>query len=201
MDKDEQNQQCFLCRKPAGSSKHQTTNTIGNTQYTFADVLEKVFKKEQLPPKLTDQDFSKGVLCFGCKDMVDDLFRLQHELRGVKNEIVNTFKKSQKSEKKKNETNELTADENINKETTVNKKDKNKARENIQQETIKDKKVPAQPKDDVYIIESLKEKKGNQFLVKWQNYSEDENTWEPKLSIPECILQVSQVILKLTSHF
>ena len=56
-------------------------------------------------------------------------------------------------------------------------------------EDIKDE-VKDEPEDDVYIIESLREKKGNQFLVKWENYPEVENTWEPRASIPDYILQV-----------
>ena len=43
---------------------------------------------------------------------------------------------------------------------------------------------------NVYNIESLKEKKGNNFLVKWENYPEEENTWEPRTSIPSFILKV-----------
>ena len=54
----------------------------------------------------------------------------------------------------------------------------------------KEAKVQEDPEDDVYIIESLKEKKGNSFLVKWENYSEEENTWEPRTSIPGFVLKV-----------
>merc|ERR1712060_595471 len=43
--------------------------------------------------------------------------------------------------------------------------------------------------DEVYNIESLKEKSGNKFLVKWENYPEEENTWEPRAAIPGFILK------------
>ena len=90
--------------------------------------------------------------------------------------------KSQKSEKNKNENESV----NVSDKASV-KKGKNKASETG--DDIKDE-VKDEPGDDVYIIESLREKKGNQFLVKWENYSEDENTWEPRSSIPDNILQV-----------
>merc|ERR1712013_512334 len=49
---------------------------------------------------------------------------------------------------------------------------------------------------DVYIIESLREKKGNNFLVKWENYPEEENTWEPRTAIPGFILKFYDMDLK-----
>ena len=44
--------------------------------------------------------------------------------------------------------------------------------------------------NNIYDIESLQEKKGDLFLVKWENYPEEENTWEPRSSIPTAILKV-----------
>ena len=44
--------------------------------------------------------------------------------------------------------------------------------------------------EDVYNIEALVEKKGSKYLVKWENYPSEQNTWEPKSSIPEYILSV-----------
>ena len=45
--------------------------------------------------------------------------------------------------------------------------------------------------EDVYNIESLVKKKGSKYLVKWENYPSDQNTWEPKTSIPNFILKVN----------
>ena len=137
------------------------------------------------------------MLCSGCKDKVDNLYKLQYELREVKNKIVNTLWKSHKSEKNKNENESV----NVSDKASV-KKAKNKARENIQCETDEDIKdqVEDEPEDDVYIIESLREKKGNQFLVKWENYPEDKNTWEPRASIPDDILKVC-IINKISKLF
>ena len=49
--------------------------------------------------------------------------------------------------------------------------------------------------DDVYNIESLVEKKGSIYLVKWENYPEDQNTWESKCSIPDCVREVNNSFL------
>ena len=162
-------------------------NTVADTKYTFSDILCKLFKNEKLPLVLTDKDFTNGMLCSGCKDKVDNLYKLQYELREVKNKIVNTLWKSHKSEKNKNENESV----NVSDKASV-KKTKDKARENIQCDKVEDIKyqIEDEPEDDVYIIESLREKKGNQFLVKLENYPEDENTWEPRESIPDYILQV-----------
>merc|ERR1712130_804212 len=51
------------------------------------------------------------------------------------------------------------------------------------------KKSKPPPTDDVYNIEALTEKKGSKYLVKWENFPEDQNTWEPKSSIPDYILK------------
>ena len=46
--------------------------------------------------------------------------------------------------------------------------------------------------EDVYNVEALMEKKGSKYLVKWENYPEDQNSWEPKSSIPDSILKVNK---------
>merc|ERR1711936_1425178 len=43
--------------------------------------------------------------------------------------------------------------------------------------------------EDIYNIESLVEKKGSKYLVKWENYPSEQNTWEPRSSIPKFILK------------
>ena len=47
-----------------------------------------------------------------------------------------------------------------------------------------------QDKEEVYNIEALVEKKGSKYLVQWENFPVDHNTWEPRSSIPDFILQV-----------
>merc|ERR1712083_397660 len=60
----------------------------------------------------------------------------------------------------------------------------------------KKKTTKASKDQDVFIIESLREKKGNNFLVKWENYPEEENTWEPRAAIPGFILKFYDMDLK-----
>jgi len=43
--------------------------------------------------------------------------------------------------------------------------------------------------DEVYVIESLIEKEGSMYLVKWDNYSHFWNTWEPRNEIPAFIVK------------
>ena len=49
-------------------------------------------------------------------------------------------------------------------------------------------------KDEVHIIEYLKEKAGTKYLVKWENRHESENSWESRSKIPSSVLQVDLVI-------
>ena len=44
--------------------------------------------------------------------------------------------------------------------------------------------------EEVYIVEALLEKKGSKFLVKWENYNNDWNSWEPKAGLPAFIVKV-----------
>ena len=49
--------------------------------------------------------------------------------------------------------------------------------------------VKKRSKKDPFIIEFLKEKKGNTYLVKWENRHENENSWEPRSKIPSDVLE------------
>ena len=51
------------------------------------------------------------------------------------------------------------------------------------------------PKEDeaVYNIEALVAKKDGEYLVKWENYPDSENTWEPASCIPDTIIEVSTI--------
>ena len=51
------------------------------------------------------------------------------------------------------------------------------------------------PKEDeaVYNIEALIAKKDGEYLVKWENYPDSENTWEPASCIPDTIIEVSTI--------
>ena len=48
--------------------------------------------------------------------------------------------------------------------------------------------------EDIYTIESLVAKKGSKYLVKWENFPHDQNTWEPRSAIPPFIVKVDYAI-------
>ena len=54
------------------------------------------------------------------------------------------------------------------------------------------KKTPEQNKSNVkrFEIHSIKKRKGERFLIKWEGYSDEENTWEHRSDIPQCVLKV-----------
>ena len=77
----------------------------------------------------------------------------------------------------------------------VDKPEKSKTKENKKKAEVKNN----AEEEEVYIIESLLEKKGSKYLVKWENFTKEYNTWEPKSSIPANIVQVSKQIHNLKS--
>lgn len=48
--------------------------------------------------------------------------------------------------------------------------------------------------EDIYTIESLVAKKGSKYLVKWENFPHDQNTWEPRSAIPPFIVKVNDAL-------
>ena len=108
-------------------------------------------------------------------------------------DIIKMFEKELKIEKDKSKMN----NDQIVKSTEKieNKIESNDIAENL--ETKKKKSSPKKKKsvsiqEDVYNVEALLEKKGSKYLVKWENYPEDQNSWEPKSSIPDFILKVNK---------
>ena len=98
-----------------------------------------------------------------------------------------------------------------NKDSTINKREKKETQKlkeyklhfEKQKNRLKNKErtKSKQNKDEVYIIESLieREGKGSYFLVKWENYGEDWNSWEPRSEIPSFIVEVrSNLSMQLT---
>jgi len=48
---------------------------------------------------------------------------------------------------------------------------------------------PEDTEEEMYIIEALLEKKGSKYLVKWENYDDSWNSWEPVAGIPPFIVK------------
>ena len=119
----------------------------------------------------------------GYKNIVD---AFEKELKAIAKSVEQAVKLDE-SENKRNKTKEMKAPEEI-KPTTVEIPKKKK-----EPKPTKKEKKPAPP-PDVYNIESLTKKNGSKYLVKWENYPSDQNTWEPKSSIPEFIIKVSKFL-------
>jgi len=179
---------CLLCGNITKSSKTKWNlkATTGESKQTFSDVLNHLF--DEAPQNGSIQDFSEGFLCTICKDFVCNLDRLQHEVSGVKKVIFTTFKR------KKTEVVDSIPDNS--KAKILPKKKQVDTSEDKPKEKIVKKQEKKSRKEEVYNIETLKEKKGNNYLVKWENYPEEENTWEPRASIPSFILKFYEKDLK-----
>ena len=57
---------------------------------------------------------------------------------------------------------------------------------------LKEKEAPA-PKDK--LIEALLDKRGYKYLVKWKNYPEVSNSWEPRFILPQFIVKVEGLFI------
>ena len=64
------------------------------------------------------------------------------------------------------------------------------------------KRTPEQNKSNLkrFEIHSIQKSKGDRFLIKWDGYSDEENTWEPRSSIPQYILKVNKYISFLSTN-
>ena len=162
-------------------------------------------------------DFSNGFLCLVCKYLIQTLDRLQNEVIEVKQLIVNLLETESlemnneegtkicpstetQSEKKKIE--ETKPNCQIEKKKKPPQKDKrtsadNKATQNRKTEdrSKKDsskvnKADSISAEDKVFYVEALLEKRGYKYLVKWENYPANWNSWEPRFALPQHIVQV-----------
>ena len=144
-------------------------NLIITTQHSYREVVTKLFQKERLQSYLDQSDFSNENLCSKCVSLVDDLFRLQYQLRLKKNEIVAIFKSSK-----------IRA-ETVIKETVVEDKENHPNIDTPMTDKVSTK--------EVHDIETILKKREDKFLVKWKGLAKDESTWETRNSIPDAILK------------
>ena len=189
---------CGLCGSELVSSSYRWnfTKTTGASKLSYAEVLNNFLGETNQNTNNTSVYFD-GFLCFKCKNSVLELDLLQQKIVGVKMSILHKMKK--KKEKHPSKTN---SEYHKIKEEVFTDKFK-KARQSFGMtdvERAKLRNLPAEHKIQVkkhsrtgvvFIIESLKEKKGGKYLVKWENYPEDESTWESRSTIPAKILQVN----------
>jgi len=197
---------CVLC----GHLKYggcDITDAVETSQHTFSDVLQKLLGRSETESNNSDlaSKFQQGKLCTICKVRLQNLYRLQKELREEKSGIINVFKESDKVRKdrkiEKNVEQILSEMRNARKLGDKSKKKKslfkNKSDSLLDYNTEQpdkdkiSKKTPEQNKSNLkrFEIHSIKKRKGERFLIKWDGYSDEENTWEQRASIPQYILK------------
>ena len=137
---------------------------------------------------------------------MQNLYRLQKELREEKSGIINVYKESENVRKGRNIEKNV---EQILSEMRKARKlaDKSKKKKKLfknKSDSLLDykiseesqdritKKTPEQNRSNVkrFEIHSIKKRKGERFLIKWEGYSDEENTWEHRADIPQCVLKV-----------
>jgi len=87
---------CFLCANTVKLCFDLGEHVEGSL--TFSDLIGKLLRKEKLPHSLANKDCSHGLLCSNCRDLLKEVYRLQHELKRLKNVIVTTFKSTEPDE-------------------------------------------------------------------------------------------------------
>ena len=185
---------------------------IGSTQHTYHEVITKLFLKERLQTYLEQEDFSYEVLCSECGLLVDDLFRLQYELRLKKNKIVNIFKSSRiraESERKERSTEVVVVDNKENrpsdncKDSESEKASSKDVNETIAQDIVKSYQVHSKKIDQVYpreklnvsmeveeIVDRRERGKKIEYLVKWKDYDKpSDNTWEAASNLGKAVIE------------
>ena len=175
--------------------------------HSYGDVLQKLFNKT---PEFEEQkdviSFEEGTLCTICKVRLQNLYRLQKELREEKIEIMNIFKESQniRKERRVEKNVEQIISEMRSAKKLYDRKKKKMFKNNSDshlsytsnEKQLKPSKplqrTPEQNKSNIkrFTIQSLKKRKGDTYLIKWDGYSDEENTWELRSLIPEYILKV-----------
>jgi len=179
---------------------------VQNSQHTYADVLQKLLGRSETESNSSDQTnkFEQGKLCTICKVRLQNLYRLQKELREEKSGIITVFKESEnvRRERKIDKNVEQIINEMRNARKLSEKGKKKKKLFKNKSDSLLDyseeqdnkkgaKKTPEQNKSNAsrFEIHSIKRRKGDRFLIKWEGYSDEENTWEQRSSIPQYILK------------
>ena len=199
---------CSLCGKtmePSSTVFDMTANT-GPSSQSFTAVVEKLITEEQLAETFTNTDFLRGILCTVCKDIVAILDKLQSEVVKVKSSIISMLKNNKHIEKK-NVDQQVKAEaiyqtivgkwrtgESGNSQICQgNTQTRNVADTNAIEQSrpkVGDNKIEQKGKEKV---ESLLEKRGYKYLVKWKNCSEASNSWEARFALPQLIVKVKHL--------
>ena len=166
----EQQSLCSLCQKPTDGATDMAAITEASSS-TMSAVLQKSFKDNK---QASGVDFSRGFLCAVCTYLVTTLDKLETEGLTLKNLILSLLG---------NECQEIHDDESLDGGS-------------LGSENGMESKIETNNEDDdeeeVPVVESLLEKRGYKYLVKWENYPEAYNRWEPRFSLPKFIVKVRE---------
>ena len=184
---------CCLCRVeiPSGGGS-PLKKKIGSSQFSYLEVITKLFQKERLQSYLDQADFSNENLCVECGHLLDDLFRLQYELRLKKNKIVGIFKSS-KIRAEKDKTKDVNNKENFpHEDTRDSSKDPNDV---VKSSEDKDKNYAPREKVTVTMeVEDILDKRGRgkmvEYFVKWKDFNKpSDNTWELASNLGKSVIE------------
>ena len=162
---------CALCGKQSSNDilEIQMTAFTESSNSTFACILNDFASESKLARR-----FDTGNICGKCKEIVCALDKLQQEVLKVKKSLLQLINNDIK-------TGEIKSGE-IQKEIK-NVKEKITIKKKIQQDSDSE-------SEEEYNVEALLEKRGYKYLVKWENYSEEYNSWEPRFGLPPPVLKV-----------
>ena len=140
------------------------------------------------------------------KDVVDNAVQKKNKETNFPKEIIEDSKSKSTTKKERNiemgSENIIVKSKRERKETQKIKEYKSALTEikKVKSKPRVKKNKPAAMLEEVYIVEALLEKKGSTFLVKWENYDKDWNSWEPKTGLPAFIVKVSNLLKNLLLH-
>jgi len=201
---------CTLCGQDTESKENHWNlkEKIEGNDRTLSNVVKDLIAENQVN---CNRDFSKGEICSTCRVMLIDLNNLLLKIVEAKASVMKLIQNSEQQDSIKKETHHKSRVMNIEngnqtpkhsteksekvmmvksketyasivKEESNEKPPKNKS--SLDKDTIQcsaDKKL--------YDVEALLEKRGYKYLVKWADYSDAYNTWEPRFALPSHIVK------------
>jgi len=200
--------------KGRSKKEHPNIESVGNKDLSSSEkMIQKPSKKEilmiQVPDtkidetkanapngiKLMEKHTKKKIVTRKVKDVVSDSVQKKNKETNFPKEIMEESKSQSTTKKESNieigSGNIIVKSKRERKETQKIKEYKSALTETkkVESKPRVKKNKPAAMLEEVYIVEALLEKKGSTFLVKWENYDKDWNSWEPRTGLPAFIVK------------
>ena len=196
------------CKQKKSEKKEDDTKKVNKYIVIVIDIFKTTFLQSSESELIEEDEFivenildKRAVKKGKCEYLVkwknfnkpeDNTWEPANNIDGYK-DLIQAFEKPLTDEKfyKSDNNKDVKKNENTSTQKAGGKVDKGgKPEKRGGKEKQKFKKEKKTEKEDVYIIESLIKKKGTKYFVKWENYSDELNTWEPVASIPHFIVKV-----------